>query len=309
MGLTRFPNGVSSFGIPVLGNDGIIPSTSGSYFWVDSNSTATGSALGTYEAPYLTLMAAYGACTASKYDVIIVKPGHSETFSTNTAATLNKIGVSIIGLGQGGGRPTFTLTGTTAAVTVAISAANQLLRNLIFTSGVAELTSAITVSAAGVTLDMLDYRESNSSYTCLSVVTGTAAADYLTISNCTFKSVTTTTGVPPCISGVAGMNDVKIINNHIEWIGVGDAATTCAIYNSGAGLRWLIHGNFIKVTGGTSATGINVASCTGLATYNNVATTKTAVAGSIDLSAMYGCQNFALNTVNKNGLLEPGVDT
>jgi len=305
MGITRFPRGVSSFGIPVLGNDGIVPTASGNYYWVDSNSTATALANGDFDTPYTTLMAAYGACTTNNDDVIIIKAGHAETFATNSVATLNKAGVSIVGLGRGARKPTFTLTGTTAAVTIAISGASQLLRNVILTSGVAELAAAITVSAANVTLDGVEYRESSATFTVLSVVTGTNAADFLTITNCLFRNTTISAGASGCITGVAGMNDVTIANNILEWIGKNDAAT-CAIYNAGAGLRWVIANNIFKITGGTSVTCINATTCTGIqvntrgAIHNGGTITA---ANQFDLGFSVEC--YFTETVDTNGILDP----
>lgn len=302
MGFTNFPHGVSSFGVPQAGSAGLIPVSSGSYFWVDSGHGSNGS--GSFGNPYSTLANAYTACTASAGDVIIMKEGHAETISTNAALTLSKIGVSVIGLGSGALRPTITLTGTTAAVTITVSGASQTFKNFIVTSGVAELAAAFTVSAADCTLDGIEYRESNATYTVLSAVTGTAGADYLTIKNCKFKSVTTSAGNASCIVGVAGMNDVVIAGNIIEWIGVNNAAT-CAIYNAGAGLRWSILHNFFKITGGGSATIVNAATCTGLAAYNSGCGSTTTITNMMQFDAGYSIQNFVTETVDTNGILDP----
>ena len=302
MGLTNFPNGITSFGIPQLGGVGLIPTTSGSYFWVDSNASSGGN--GTFDTPYTTLMGAYGACTTSKGDVIIMKPGHSETISANATLTLNKIGVSVIGLGAGDLRPTFTLTGTTAAVSIAVSGASQTFRNFVVTSGVVELTKAFTVSAAGVTIDGVDYRETSTDNTILSFVTLTAGADRFTLKNCTLKSITAAAGNASCFASVVGADDTAIIGNHIEWIGANNAAT-CAIYNAGAGLRMLIAHNFFKITGGGSVTIINATTCTGLAAYNSGCGATTTITGMMQFDAGYSIQNFVTETVDTNGILDP----
>jgi hypothetical protein len=41
MPYTNFPKGITSFGVPVIGS-GQIPTTTGSYFFVDSNTGASG---------------------------------------------------------------------------------------------------------------------------------------------------------------------------------------------------------------------------------------------------------------------------
>jgi len=306
MPLTNFPYGVSSFGVPVFGGgSGLVPVTTGQYFWVDSNATGPGTQ-GSFKNPFTTLAAAYVACVASRGDVIIMKAGHAETIATNTALTLNKIGVSVIGLGSGGLRPVITLTGTTAAVTIAVSAASQTFKNFIITSGVIELVTAFTVSAADVTLDSLEYRETSATFTILAFCTGTNAADRLTINNCKLISITTAAGNASCIVGVVGQDDVVITNNLIQWIGANNAVT-CGIYNAGAGLRWLIANNNFVITGGTSVTVINATACTGLAAYNNAGTAGTTITANYQFDAGYSIQCFVTDTVNANGMLDPAA--
>jgi hypothetical protein len=302
MGLTIFPHGTASFGIPQVGNDGLIPTSSGSYFWVDSGPGRNGQ--GTFEDPFSTIENAYSACTASAGDVIVVKEGHTQTISSATGVVLNKIGVSIVGLGSGSLRPTFTLSGTAATCTFTVSAASQTIKNIIVTSGVVELVSAFTVSAAGCSLIGIDYRETATANTVLAAVTGTAGADYLTIKNCMFKSTTTAAGNASCIVGVAAQNDVVIANNIIEWIGA-DNAATCAIYNAGAGLRWLIAYNIFKITGGTSVTVVNATTCTGMAIYNSSGSAGTTLASNFQFDGGYSVQNLVTDTVNTNGIPDP----
>ena len=61
------------------------------------------------DAPFATVDYAIGQCTANKYDKIFVMPGHAETVTA--AIMVDVAGISIIGLGNGDNRPTFTLTG------------------------------------------------------------------------------------------------------------------------------------------------------------------------------------------------------
>jgi hypothetical protein len=306
MPLTNFPFGVSSFGVPVFGGgNGLIPITSGQYFWVDSNATGPGTQ-GSFKNPFTTLAAAYVACVASRGDVIIMKPGHAETIATNTALALSKIGVSVIGLGSGSLRPLITLTGTTAAVSIAVSAASQTFRNFVITSGVIELAKAFTISAADVTIDGVDYRETVAANTILSFVTLTNAADRFTLKNCTLKSITTSAGNASCFASVAGADDTAIVGNHIEWIGA-DNAVTCAIYNAGAGLRMLIANNVFKITGGTSVTVINATTCTGMAIYNSAGTAGTTITSNYQFDGGYSIQCFVTDTVNSNGMLDPAA--
>src|SRR3990167_10072931 len=105
MPLTKFPRGISSFGMPVLGG-GSIPATTGTYYFVDS---ATGNNTNSGKDPneaVASIDTAIGLCTASKGDIIIVMPGHAET--TTGEITADVIGITILGLGFGRSRPTIT---------------------------------------------------------------------------------------------------------------------------------------------------------------------------------------------------------
>ena len=103
----------------------------GSQFFVDSGATgASDSNDGlSWESALATLDAAIAKCTANSGDVIWVAPGHAESYTTTgTKLTVDVAGVTIIGLGTGASRPTFTFGHTGA--TWAISAASAYVSNL-----------------------------------------------------------------------------------------------------------------------------------------------------------------------------------
>lgn len=68
--LTNFPNGISSFGVPVLGTIGGLPFT-GNYYFVDPINGADGNE-GTTELPLKTLYGALAKCTAGNNDVVVL---------------------------------------------------------------------------------------------------------------------------------------------------------------------------------------------------------------------------------------------
>jgi len=304
---SRFPHGISSMGMPILGTDSLIPASSGTYFWVDSgNPSGTGS--GDFDDPYTTLAAAYAACTTGEGDVIIMKVGHAETISVNTALTLSKSGVFVIGLGSGALRPTITLTGTTAAVTIAVSGANQTFRNFIVSCGVDELVAAFTISAAGCTIDAVDWVEASASYQAITFITTTAGGTRLTVKNCHLVQVTAPAGNGACIT-LVGADDGKILNNFIWWIS-SDAAASGAIAGiTTASLRLFIADNMIVCPVGTSVVPVSIyAASSGYALRNTVGCGKTLYTGAIALAGMYGAENRACNTVNTAGQLDPVLD-
>lgn len=100
--------------------------------WVDSNGGGGGK--GTFRNPCLTLAAALDLCTASRGDIIVLKAGHAE--APTATIDLDVVGVSIIGLGVGRNRPTFTPAHTVASdYTFDVAADDILLKNIIVAAG------------------------------------------------------------------------------------------------------------------------------------------------------------------------------
>lgn len=152
MPASNYPNGFSN-GLTIRGLP-VHAAYPGKVFWVSNASTiqqgqrgGSDGNKGTFEAPFGTLDYAVGQCTASRGDIIFIKPGHAETISSATALALDVAGIAIIGLGTGSLRPTFTLdTATTATITV--SAANIAVKNCIFTANFADIVSFFTLTTA-----------------------------------------------------------------------------------------------------------------------------------------------------------------
>jgi hypothetical protein len=81
--LTNFPNGVSSFGIPMLGGGGI-PSTNGRYIFVDADNGVDGNDGRSWDTAVKTIAQAYSLTTSNKDDVIVLS-------TTDTAHTLTSM--------------------------------------------------------------------------------------------------------------------------------------------------------------------------------------------------------------------------
>jgi len=77
-----------------------------------------------------TLDAALAATVASRGDTIFVTPYHTETITGAGGITLDKAGVSIVGLGNYDARPTFLMDG--AACSMLVTSADMLLQNCVF---------------------------------------------------------------------------------------------------------------------------------------------------------------------------------
>ena len=157
MGLTNFPNGVTSFGVPLVGSGPIL--TTGTVFFVDSTTGSDGNTGRSPERPLATVDYAIGRCTANKGDHIIVMPNHAET-STNTAGfwAFDVAGVTLVGIGSFGQRPRLLLDAGTAA-SVTVSAADVTLRNLEIAAGTADTVNAIDVTSTGLWLDEIEFND------------------------------------------------------------------------------------------------------------------------------------------------------
>ena len=197
MGLTHFPNGVTSFGVPVLGGGSIV--TTGNIFFVDSNTGSDGNSGKDPGQPLATIDVAVGRCKASNGDHIIVMPGHAETIATATSLVLDVIGITIIGLGRGGSRPTLNFSATGS--TIPISAASIVVQNILLTGGIDVIVNMITVSAADVKLLNLELKDVTGEM--VSGITTTAGANRLLIDGYTFRGAAAA-GADTAISIVGG---------------------------------------------------------------------------------------------------------
>lgn len=117
---------------------------SGNVFWVDSVNGSDDKP-GTFNSPMATLDAAQTKVTANNGDVVYLKPNHSENLSAAAAITMDKAGVTVIGVGHGVIQPNLRWTAATADMN--ITAASVRFVNVRFTTAVQDVVSAIDVSA------------------------------------------------------------------------------------------------------------------------------------------------------------------
>lgn len=303
MGTTNFPNGLRSFGMPVLPG---LPATTGSVFFVHSGTGSNGNNGTSPDQPLATIDYAIGLCTASKGDIILVMPGHAETISAAGGITADVAGVSIIGLGNGNNRPTISFSAT--ASTFAISAANVTVRNLRVTPTIDEVVKMFNITGAYCTLDNIEHFETASCQTIQFLLT-TAAADYLTVQNC-YHYQANAAGSAQLWIQLVGVDNARILNNTFI-LALNNAATSAVINATTAVVNVQIAGNVILQTGGTTQVSaiLLVTSSTGFVHDNRVAAAVTTLAGIVALASAYGAENYALNTANKSGILDPVADS
>lgn len=167
---TRFPNGVSSYGIPVLG--GLDIPANATVLFVDSGhaSGSDGNPGTDPNAPLLTLDAAIGLCAANNGDHIFVMPGHAET-SISSAITMDVAGVTLWGWGYGRSKPAFTVA---AAVTdlITVTAANCHIHNVRLIGTTASATALINIAAADLLMTGIDFEPAETPLATITVASG-----------------------------------------------------------------------------------------------------------------------------------------
>ena len=139
-----FSSGVSIQELPILNT------YSGKVFWVGNGVNlapgevgASNSNKGTFLRPFSTLDYAVGQCSANRGDVILIKPGYTQSMTAADAVDVDVAGVTIIGLGQGSKRAKFTYDN--AAGEFVIGAENVRIENLWFVPSVTAITHAVNV--------------------------------------------------------------------------------------------------------------------------------------------------------------------
>lgn len=150
--------------------------------------------------PLATLTQAITNATASKGDVIMLGPGHAETVATAGAITVNKAGVSIVGVGAGANRPTFTFNSVVGA-SLLVTAANVTIENVLFLAGLDGLTNPIHIQAADFTLKNSEWRDATNIEAVRAILT-TSAADRLTVDGLLYNGY---------VTGDACVNAIRLV--------------------------------------------------------------------------------------------------
>jgi hypothetical protein len=297
---SNFLNGVTIRGVPITQ---LHP---GKVFYVNGSSVLAEGAVGgsngnsgSYTKPFATIVYALTRCLAGRGDIILVMPGHTETISG--AGTITAVaGVAIVGLGTGTARPTLTFSATTS--TVAVSAANFTMHNILCLVSIDAVVKCFNVTAANFTMSQVDYQLTSAKSPVTFLVTSAAGTD-MVIRNCRHyqnTAVSVTKWIDLVGADRALIEDnIMLVSSSIHVVG---GTTT-------ASLDVVLRNNIISNVAVDAASVIMLAATTGVASYNGVAGAKSAIAGTIALAGMFGFQNFACNTANKNGLLDPVVDS
>ena len=282
--------------------------TTGSIFYVHSGTGTDSLARGhNSDFPLATVDYAVALCTANKFDRIYAMPGHAEDITAATSLVMDIDGVSVIGIGSGTLKPTFTFT-TAAAALWSITGANCAVKNVRlvsdFTNGI---TSGITLGAAadGCELIDIDMVEGSSSKEFLIGVTITAACHNVKIRNLNFYGAAGGT-CSACIL-VAGASDNLSIEDCFL---IGDFSSS-VIHAAGAtSVDVRILNNVLDNADATAGLGISMeTSSTGVIARNVIGGRKVEAPGTgVVGPAMMFYENYCSNAVVRSGILSPYRD-
>lgn len=241
---TNSPSGITSQGVPTVGS---LPTTTGKYIFVNSVLGSDGNTGKSSAFSKATLSGAQAAADTTKGDVIVVAPGHAETFTTAAALTLSKSGQYITGLGSGRLRPTFTWSTSTAAQMI-VSGANTTLDNLVFNmAGISAVVAAVSITGADVTISNCEAVLSTGTNAPVLGILTAATATRLQVLNSRFIGPATSTDtVTAAIKHEVGI-DYVIKGNEFK------GKMTQAILNATTILGGLIDSNRFVIGTGTVA--------------------------------------------------------
>ena len=273
--------------------------TPGSILFVDSGATNAADTAGcgmSWDQPLATLDAAIALCVANAGSEIHLAPGHTETYAAAGAnLTLDVVGISIIGHGNGTDRPTFTFTTETTA-DINITAANVTLENIIFIGDVDGLAAPFHLTAANFTMRKCVFRDLGAD-NCLIWVDGSSAADDATFEDC--------------------VNEGTDTAGNVAWISM-DSVTRLTIKNCVSNGDFS-NGNIETVTGACTdilitgchlenknAVDVNidlVASTTGWISYNSCMIVTDGQVTWIDGANCSLHENYGVNAVGETGMI------
>lgn len=286
--------------IPAL-NAGILSAQQFGKDWYVNSAAAAGGNGASPSGAVTTLAAALAL--AQPGDRVFIAPGHAENITGAAAITWSQSGVTVIGLGVGANRPTFTFT--TTASQIIISGSNNILSNVRLTVSVDEVVLLFSVTGSGVILDRVDFFETPTfqAIAFAAFTTGTDCA----IQNCNHYQATAAAAAQLWITATS--NTRFRLSNNVIMLALQDGAT-CCVFRFVTCTNILVERNTVKMTG-FAANLLSVAlalnTTTGMTAYNNYGADVAAVTTINDLPGCRHFQTLATLLVDKSGILDPVV--
>lgn len=308
MALTNYNNGISSFGVPVI--PGIPYPVTGKVFFVHSGTGSNGNKGTAPARPFATLDYAIGQCTASKGDVILIMPGHSETITGAGGITADVAGIAILGLGRGNDRPTFLMDGATT-VSFVVSAASVTVRNCVFKAGHADIVTCFAITGAHAWIDACEFVNNVVDENFLTEIKHTSttdnAGDGLKVTGCRVNTIDAS--AVEFIEINADIDGLVVTDNFVSK----DAGTAAGfiVVATGKDLRACQIERNRLLSGATSGdlfidndTAVN----SGIVAFNAIGHHDVAAAVPTDCDGVRLIENYAVGVDTGSALLLPAVD-
>jgi len=300
MSLTEYPNGVSSFGMPLIGI------TTGSVFFVCSVTGSNGNSGQNSTEPFATIDYAVGKCTADKGDIIFAMPGHAEVCIEADSINLDVAGISVIGLGNGTNRPTITYT-TAAAASFGINAANITVQNIYFdATGVDAVATVIDVDAANASIVDCEFLLADTDGQAVEAIQSDVNANNMTVKNCKFLSPTAGAGAAIHIKGASSGNFIE--GNIMD----GDFSVAACVQTTAAILNSFFHNNRMRGDNAGEVgfdLGATTVASEGIISNNLISVADTAGWALAVGGSMHHFENYITWDGSKSGALKPAVAT
>lgn len=317
--MSQYPNGFNSIvvrGVP------IVQAHPGRVFWVSNSTVVPDGGIGgadgndgSFLRPFATIQKGLDSATASRGDVVFVKPGHAETIANATTLTFNKAGVAIVGLGAGSLRPTLTFS-TAATANIPVTAANVVVANVLFKANFLDIVSVFTATGTATPTDFAiencEFRDGSSVLNFLTVVTGNATANSLdgfrfvgnqvgslgtTAATTALKMVSATrrvtvldnVGVSAVLNDTAAILDAAAVNLTEFYLGRNiwerpNTSSTGGSFISGSGTAWsgMAYDNYFYQVDATAGIWISTGKGSAFGYSNNFSP----ITGAVDKSAL-----------------------
>ena len=219
MPLTSHPGMLAALGMPFLNVNPML--TPGEVYFVNSVRGSNNNDGRDELRPRATWQSAYSRCRANRGDMVMLLPGHAETYTAAAAMSLNIAGVTTLAFGHGANRPTFTLS-TAVGASIDVTAANNIV------AGMGGPDSGIIISAVGVD--------------AITAALNVQAASFAFVNNRLILADATNQAVLGILTTNAA-DRMRLYGNRIE--GTVDAGCTTAVRIVG-GDRIEIVGNYIN---------------------------------------------------------------
>jgi hypothetical protein len=307
-----FMNGVLIQGVPVqMMHPGKVFWVNGSSVLADGSKSGSDGNKGTYREPFATIDYAIGKCTASRGDIIMVMPGHSETVTSDGGIDLDVAGVAIVGLGTGTLRPKIVLD-TAAAAAVQVAAANCTMHNIVLEASFADITNAIDVTATNFHADKLHFQEEGANLNFIDYIVASSTtdntADGLKITECTGYGVDAAINSPLLIN--ADLQDLVFTDNRFNT----DHANALAMIQVATGKdlnNCFVARNYyasLKTSGDVLIDNDTTAN-DGWVAHNRVQHLDTAGEVLVDADGVGQFDNLGTGSVTASGYVLPAIDS